>query len=201
MRFRHFFLPFCIFSVGAGAQTSASLTAGEVIVTTPPANAPVVSEGQSSDKITYLDYKSVYEAASLEEEVKMAAERFKLSQDQQEMWTQAAEDRRKVEQQAKEKLSTATNSYEKDPIYRGLRTAQNDFYTTIVGYLTPVQKQYFETDRLILQEKQQRLAKLPPPPPPAPTVTAVPIDSVLTKEPQKEPAKAKAKKRKKEVGG
>lgn len=204
---RYLFLIFPLLSLAqlASAQTSSSITTDEIIVTSPPAvpnplpsePAPAVTSSES-DRTSYLDYKSVYEAGTLEEEVKMAAERFKLSASQQEIWLTAAKDRRNDEQQAKVKLESNMSSYEKEPIYRGLRTAQNTFYNTIIGFLSPVQKQAMETDRLILQEKQQRIAKLPPPPPPAPTVTVMPVDSVVTPEPEKEKPKGGSRKKKKQ---
>jgi hypothetical protein len=202
---RHLFVVILILAIPQvkQAQPGTSLNSAEVIVSPPTSNPKTPddkgTEGafKTDEKVSYLDYKSVYEAESLEEEVKMATERFKLSPAQKEIWEQAAIDRRLVEKQASEKLDANKSSYEKEPVYRGLRTAQNTFHATIVGHLTPAQKQAFETDRLILQEKQQRLAKLPPPPAPIATVTVVPIDSVAIKEKEKTKSKSKAKKRKK----
>jgi hypothetical protein len=147
-----------------------------------------------------MDYKSVYEAATIEEEVKMAAERFNLTPSQQDVWLSAAVDRREAERQAREKLDSKAANYEKDPVYRGLRSSQNTFYETIIGYLTPAQKQAMETDRAILQEKQKRLAKLPPPPPSTPTVTIAPVDSTAIKEAEKSKGTGKKSKKKRKPG-
>lgn len=157
---RHLFVVILILAIPQvkQAQPGTSLNSAEVIVSPPTSNPKTPddkgTEGafKTDEKVSYLDYKSVYEAESLEEEVKMATERFKLSPAQKEIWEQAAIDRRLVEKQASEKLDANKSSYEKEPVYRGLRTAQNTFHATIVGHLTPAQKQAFETDRLILQE-------------------------------------------------
>ena len=127
-----------------------------------------------------MDYKSVYEAATLEEEVQLATKRFDLTKSQQDVWSVAAFDRRLIEKQVYEKIDSKDPNYSKDASYRGLRTAQNTFYETITGYLKPAQKQALEVDRAIMHEKQSRLAKIPPPP--APTVTVAPVDSTLIKE-------------------
>jgi hypothetical protein len=142
----------------------------------------------------------VYDAPTVEEEVKMAAERFSLTPAQQDAWLAAAVERRETEKPAREKLDSKSSSYEKEGAYRGLRSSQNMFYETIIGYLSPAQKQAFETDRLILNEKQKKLAKLPPPPPPAPTVTVAPVDSAAIKKEEKAKGKKSKKKKKKEVG-
>jgi 1,2-phenylacetyl-CoA epoxidase PaaB subunit len=208
MRFKFLIIPTALIVQVAAAQNPAPLTPAQGTVTTPPAVAsstpvmPPVPEtppaSPTSTQTTYLDYKSVYEAATVEEEVKMATERFGLTPAQQDMWLVAATDRRAVETPAREKLDSKASSYEKDGVYRGLRTSQNTFYETIIGYLTPAQKQAFETDRLVLEEKRKRVAKLPPPPPPpAPTVTVAPVDSSAIKETEKAKGKEAAKKSKK----
>jgi hypothetical protein len=173
---------------------------------TPSAPAPVPAVGSISSeeaaaegRVSYLDYKSVYEASTVEEEVKMAAERFALTPSQQEVWLTAATDRRVAEKVAREKLDSKTANYERDGVYRGLRNSHNTFHEIITGYLTPNQKQAMELDRQILQEKQQRMAKLPPPPPPAPTVTVAPVDSSAIKETEKSKTGKKSKKKKKAV--
>lgn len=148
-----------------------------------------------------MDYKSVYEAGTAEEEAQMAAERFNLSKSQQEVWLTSAIDRRQSEKQAYEKLNSKDMNYSKDAVYMGLRISQNTFYETVIGYLNPAQKQALELDRTIRNEKQRRLAKLPPPPPPAPTVTVVPVDSVAIKEQEKIKAAEKKPKKKKKVAG
>jgi hypothetical protein len=146
-----------------------------------------------------VDYQSVYDAPSLEEEVKMATERFNLTQSQQEVWLTAATDRRKAETFAKGQLDSKSTNYERGPVYKGLRNAHNTFYETIIGYLTPVQKQALETDRVILEEKRKRLAKIAPPP--APTVTVAPVYSTAIKEAEKpKDTEKKSKKKKKPAG-
>jgi hypothetical protein len=142
-----------------------------------------------------VDYKSVYDSPTVEEEVKMAADRFNLTKSQQDVWLSAASDRRLVENQVRGKLESNAPLYEKDPAYRGLRSAQNTFYETIIGYLSPAQKQSLETDRAILQEKQKRLAKLPPAAP-TPTVTVAPVDSATIKPVEKSKSKSKKTKKK-----
>jgi hypothetical protein len=199
----------------AGAQNgSASVTSSQATESklVPEASATTITEpSQTSSpgsggetRTAIVDYKSVYEAATVEEEVKMAAERFNLTPSQQEVWLNAATDRRAAEKQSQDKLGSKNANYERDGAYRGLRTAHNNFHQSIVGFLSPAQKQAFERDRLILQEKQQRLAKLPPPPPPAPTVTVAPVDSAAIKDSDKSKSKSKgkkSKKKKKAVGG
>jgi 1,2-phenylacetyl-CoA epoxidase PaaB subunit len=195
----------------AGAQNnSASLTTSQGLVPipvsaasstpdTPPVSTTTATEPVST-QIAIIDYKSVYETATIEEEVKMATERFNLTPSQQDMWLVAATDRRATEKQAQEKLDSKAANYEKDGIYRGLRSAQNTFYETIIGYLSPVQKQALETDRLIMEEKRKKLAKLPPPTP-APTVTVAPVDSAAIKETEKSKVKSKKSKKKKKAVG
>lgn len=155
----------------------------------------------NSGKVTYLEYKSVYDAPTLEEEVKMATERFRLSKPQQEIWLTAAEERRQTEKQVYDKLRTTDVNYDKGPDYRALRTSHNAFFEEVVGYLNPAQKEEMEFDRAILQEKQNRIAKLPPPPPPPSTVTVVSVDTaaiILQAEKKKEAEKkAKSKNKKK----
>jgi hypothetical protein len=147
-----------------------------------------------------MDYKSVYEAATIEEELQMATERFNLTKEQQEVWQTAAVDRRETEKQARGKLdaknttTNTTSNYDKEPIYRGLKSAQNMFYETIIGYLNPAQKSALETDRMILEEKRKRVAKLPPPVI-APTVTVAPVDSAAIKASDKGSKKSKKKKK------
>lgn len=190
MRFKFLIIPAVIMFQVAGAQNEPiaatvpqktlaeiSVTPSNTIVLTDPTPSPVLTS--SGENI--MDYKSVYDASTLEEEVKMAAERFNLTKSQQDVWTEAAFDRRLTEKQAYEKLDSKTTdySYSKDAVYRGLRTSQNTFYEIIIGYLSPAQKQALEADRAILHEKQRRLAKIPPP---APTVTVVPVDSTAIKE-------------------
>jgi hypothetical protein len=143
-----------------------------------------------------MDYKSVYDVATVEEEVKVAAERFNLTEAQQEIWLNAATDRRLMEKKANDKFESTASSYDREGAYRGLRASQAMFYETIIGYLSPSQKQALETDRLIMEEKNKRLAKLPPPPPPAPTVTVAPVDSTAIKAEQDKAGK-KGKKKKK----
>lgn len=191
------------FLIAAILLVSNQLTLAQGTVQPQPSAAGSMSEGEESIPVVegrtrYIDYQSVYEASTLAEEVKMAAERFNLTPAQQEVWSGAAVDRRAVERSAREKLADPKiQNYEKDGVYRGMRLAQNNFHETVTGYLSPVQKQAMETDRLILQEKQKRLAKIPPPPPP--TVTVTPIDSTAIKEEMKakEKGKGKGKSRKK----
>lgn len=196
-----------MYQVATAQSGTASLSASEGSVTTsvtdssaiaaaPP--AATAAAGNPSSRMAILDYKSVYEAPTVEEEVKMAAERFNLTQSQQDVWLEAATDRRITERQAREKLDTNTNqaSYSRDDVYRGLRMSQNTFYEKVTGYLTPTQKQAFENDRLILNEKQKKLAKLPPPPPPAPVDTLAPVDSTMIKEPESGKGKDKKSKKK-----
>jgi hypothetical protein len=213
MRLRFLIIPSVLIFNVAGAQNgTASLTAAQANVTisaspatlnaTPPADSSPSSADPASTQMSIIDYKSVYEAPTLEEEVKMATERFTLTPAQQEVWQLAATDRRAAEKLAHTKLDSNANSYERDGAYRGLRTSHNEFHDAISGYLTPTQKRALEDDRVVLEEKRRRLAKLPPPPPPAPTVTVAPVDSAAIKEAEKvEKAKAgkKSKKKKKAV--
>lgn len=208
MRFKFLIIPLVLILQVASAQNGpASLTLSQGTTTTPvsvasstpvvpPVSTPLPASATST-QTSYLDYKSVYEAATIEEEVKMAAERFNLTPAQQDIWLTAATDRRETEKQVREKLDAKAPNYEKDGMYRGLRSSQNMFLETITGYLTPTQKQALETDRLILEEKRNRLAKLPPPPPPAPTVTVAPVDSAAIKEAEKGKGTGKKSKKKK----
>jgi hypothetical protein len=152
-----------------------------------------------STQASILDYKSVYEAPTIEEEVQMAAERFNLTPSQQEVWLTAATDRREVERQSRAMIDSKAQNYEKEGAYKGLRVAQNEFYETVIGYLNPAQKQAMETDRVIMQEKQKKLAKLPPPPPPVTTVTVAPVDSTLIKKEEKSKTSGKKTKKKKQA--
>jgi hypothetical protein len=208
MRFKFLIIPSLLIVHTAGAQNgSASLTAAQANVTmavapassasVPPAESPPSPAGTESSQVAILDYKSVYEAPTLEEEVKMATERFSLTPAQQEAWAAAATDRRAAEKQSREKLESKTGNYERDGAYRGLRASHNTFHDVISGYLTPTQKQALENDRVVLEEKRKRLAKLPPPPPPAPTVTVAPVDSAAIKESTKGKGAAKKSKKKK----
>jgi hypothetical protein len=179
----------------APASTTTPLPATVTAVSSPVPEAAPAVEPPGSSPATLLDYKSVYEAATIEEEVKMAAERFNLTPAQQEVWHAAALDRRQSEQFARDKLNAKGGNLEKESVYRGLRSSQNTFHETIIGYLTPTQKQAFESDRLVLQEKQKRLAKMPPAPP-APTVTVAPVDSSAVKDSGKTKGKSKKSKKK-----
>jgi len=210
MRSIFFIIPAALIFKMAGAQNGpAPLTVSQgtfAAITVTPSAPVTLTDPITTNEIgetTYLDYKSVYEAASLEEEVQMAAERFKLTKSQQDVWMGAAEDRRKTEKDVYEKLNLKDPNISKDGLYRALRNSHNTFSDQIVGYLTPAQKQALEWDRAILHEKQQRLAKLAPPP--APTVTPLPVDSTLIKEQilkdaekiKAEQKKSKSKKKKK----
>lgn len=207
MRLKFLIIPAALIFQVAGAQNSTgSLTVSQGAVTS--AATPSLTEATSastpsseSDQISIMDYKSVYEAATLEEEIQMAAERFKLAPSQQDVWRTAATDRRATEKQVREKLDSKATDYSKDAMYRALRSSHNTFYEAIIGYLNPAQKQALETDRAILQEKQKRLAKLPPPPPPVPTVTVAPVDSAAIKEPEKIKTTGKKSKKKKKPAG
>lgn len=211
MRFKLLVIPAALtLQVGTAQNGSASVTSSQEPVTMPaPAPSPTVfasptapvpsADSPASGQTAIVDYKSVYEAATVEEEVRMATERFGLTTSQQDIWLSAATDRRETEKQARDKLDAKAANYEKDGIYRGLRASQNTFHETITGYLTPAQKQALETDRLILEEKRKKLAKLPPPPPPAPTVTVAPVDSAAIKEAEKPKETGKKSKKKKKA--
>jgi hypothetical protein len=191
---------------GTMSLTSSQQTEAKPVQepSSPAVTMPAQTDSPSSadaPPTAILDYKSVYEAATIEEEVKMAAERFSLSPSQQDVWLTAATDRRAAEKQSQDMLGSKAANYDKEGAYRGLRTAHNTFHQSIVGFLSPAQKQAFERDRLILQEKQQRLAKLPPPPPPAPTVTVAPVDSSAIKETDEKKSKGKKSKKKKKAVG
>jgi hypothetical protein len=205
MRTKFFIIPAVLVFQFAGAQngpvsstisqgTAATTSAASLTTETPPSPTSSLPE---STQIAIMDYKSVYEAATLEEEVQMAAERFHLTQAQQEVWQVAATDRRATEKQVFGKLDSKDTDYSRDAMYKALRTSHNTFYEAIIGYLNPNQKQALEFDRTVMAEKQKRLAKLPPPPPPAPTVTVAPVDSAAIKESQKVKTAKKTKKKKK----
>lgn len=201
MRFNFFIIPAVLVFQIAGAQNGPApiaVSEGTIVTVTPSATVNVTNSTTSADLSSagesIMDYKSVYEAATLEEEVKMATERFSLNKSQQEVWLTAAVDRRQTEKQAYEKLNSKGVEYSKDAVYMGLRMAQNSFYETVTGYLNPDQKQALELDRTIRAEKQRRLAKLPPV---APVVTVAPIDSAAIKEAEKvKPVEKKSKKKK-----
>jgi hypothetical protein len=207
MYFKFLIIPTVLICQSALAQDgSMSMSVAPVSSTTAvPAPAPTTTNVKpdlsapenSEAQVAIIDYKSVYEAATLEEEVKMATERFSLTKSQQDVWMTAAVDRRAAEKAARDKFDSKASSYEKDGMYRGLRTSHNTFYETITGYLSPSQKQAMEYDRMILEEKRKRVAKLPPPPPPAPTVTVAPVDSTAIKAAEKDKAKSKKKAKKK----
>lgn len=203
MRYKFFIIPAALIFQVAGAQIEpVPLTVSQgtfAAVTVTPSISDTLTDPISSTESTdnYLNYKSVYETATLEEEVQMAGERFSLTKSQQDVWMAAAVDRRKTEKQAYERLSSKDMDYSKDAVYRGLRISHNTFHEIIVGHLNPAQKQALELDRAILNEKQRRVAKIPPP---APTVTVVPVDSTLIKEQiliEAEKIKAEQKKSKK----
>lgn len=205
MRFKLFILPATLLFHIAGAQNGSStvITSQRTGTLAPITSSTAVTPQGSTlsteselGQVLITDYKNVYEAATLEEEVKMAAERFKLTPSQQEVWSKAATDRRVTEKQFREKFNSKDPNYSRDAAYRGLRTAHNTFYGIIIGYLNPTQKQSMETDREILHEKQSRLAQLPPP---TPTITVVPVDSAAIKASEKAKA-ADKKKKKKPVG-
>jgi hypothetical protein len=205
MRFKLLIIPVMMIQVANAQNGSASVTTSQATLTapvTPASSTPValpeaspVQASNSSTPSNILDYKSVYEAETIEEEVKMAGERFELNPSQQAVWLEAAADRRRSEKFAREKLDSKDPNLEKEGIYRGLRSAQNTFYETITGYLSPTQKQAFETDRLILNEKQKKLAKMPPAPP-TPTITVAPVDSSAIKAETKKSKKGKKSKKK-----
>jgi hypothetical protein len=169
---------------------------------------PVVSVSPSNDGTSstparekIVDYKSVYETSTVEEEVKMATSRFELTKSQQDIWLEAATERRLTENKFRDQANVKGADNNKDAAYRELRTSQNTFYETVIGYLSPAQKQKLEVDRNILNEKQKKLAKIPPPPPPpTPTITAVPVDSAAIKESEKKKAAGKKSKKKKKAG-
>jgi hypothetical protein len=182
-------------NLAQGTRTIPISAASSTPMPVDPTPSPVTTP---TSQIAIMDYKSVYETATAEEEVKMATERYNLTAAQQDVWLKAANDRRFLEKQSNDKIASNVQNFEKDGAYRGLRSAQTEFHETITGYLSPAQKQALETDRLIHEEQQKRLAKLPPPPPPAPVVTVTPVDSTAIKQAAKEKEKAtkKSKKRK-----
>ncbi|MGZ3882719.1 MAG: hypothetical protein ACXVPQ_07730 [Bacteroidia bacterium] len=208
MRFKFLIIPSVLIVQAAVAQTHSSyLATGEgTPTTTVEAAAPVADQAHTltssvPGETAIMDYKSVYESATTEEEVKMATDRFNLTKSQQEIWLTAAADRREAEKKAREQLESKDPNYSRDAVYKGLKSSQNTFYETIIGYLSPTQKQALETDREILEEKRKRVAKLPPPPPPAPTVTVAPVDSTAIKAAEKAKIQnKKTRKKKKTVG-
>jgi hypothetical protein len=212
MRSLFFIIPAAFVFNTARAQDPMPATISQPASKTTPVGSSTtltpVSTGSASSttsteytQISIMDYKSVYEAATLEEEVQMATERFNLSKSQQEVWATAAVDRREKEKQTRVALESKNNDYSKNDIYKGLRSAQTEFYETITGFFDPTQKRALERDRLILEEKRKMIAKLPPPVI-APTVTVAPIDSTAIKAEmlKEKKAKQKARKKKKTVG-
>jgi hypothetical protein len=200
MKKKVFLMTAVLISGLAGAQDNPSdetLSDGTLpVVSVSPSNN---NETSTSSREKIVDYKSVYEASSLEEEVQMAAARFELTKAQQDIWLEAATDRRLTENKFRDQAN-AKGDHNMDAAYRELRTSQNTFYETVIGYLSPAQKQKMEFDRNILNEKQKKLAKIPPPPPPTPTITAVPVDSAAIKESEKKKAAGKKSKKKKKAG-
>ncbi len=210
MRFTFLIIPSVLIFQAASAQNESAMPATQqatvVAPSSPASSTPVTSSpaadvpGATTSTLTRIvDYKSVFEAATVEEEVQMATERFTLSPSQQDLWLVAATDRRLAEKQAYGKLESKSQDYQKSAVYGGLRAAHNTFHETIVGHLSPSQKQSLENDRLIMEEKRQRLAKIPPPPP-TPTVAVATVDSAAIKEADKKAAGKKSKKKKKTVG-
>lgn len=173
--------------------STSSATSGSTTNPQTSQSSQSLSGSGNSNEIAIIDYKSVYEAETLEEEVKIAAERFNLTKSQQDVWLTAATDRREAERKAKIQLAERKENFEKAPVYKGLKAAQSTFYETIIGYLSPAQKSAIEADRLIQEERQRRLAKLAPP---APTVTVAPVDSAALKPVEKEKPKSKGKAKK-----
>jgi hypothetical protein len=204
MRLKFFIIPATFIFQVARAQESTHLTNFQQTGT--PASAASTSTVYNSSPSTELteisikDYKSVYEAATLEEEVQMATERFNLSKSQQEVWATAAVDRRETEKQARVKLESKSNDYSRDAVYRGLRAAQSQFYETITGYFDPSQKQLLEKDRIIIEEQRKMIAKLPPPIAPTVTVAAVDSTAIKAEMEKNKKAKGKSKKKKKPLG-
>jgi hypothetical protein len=211
MRLKFFIIPAALMFQVAGAQNgpaplaNAQTTAATVATasSTPLIAVPQAASTASpeSAEVSIMDYKSVYEAPSLEEEVQMAAERFRLTQSQQEIWYNAAKDRRQTEKKVYARLESKAPDLSRDAEYKELRNSHNAFYETIIGFLNPSQKQALEFDRAVMAEKQKRIAKLPPPPPPAPTVTVAPVDSAAIKEAEKAKAPGKKSKKKKKPAG
>jgi hypothetical protein len=205
MKLKIFIIPASLMFNIAGAQngpsslmaSQATLSPVSATPSTPIAFTDVTPvSGSAWDNENIMDYKSVYEAATLEDEVQMATERFNLTKHQQDVWRDAAFDRRQTEKLAHDKLDSKATDYSKDALFRGLRSSQNTFHEIIIGFLTPAQKQALDGDRAILHEKQRRLAKLPPPVV-VPTVTVAPIDSTAIKAEEKAKAKTPEKKPKK----
>lgn len=218
MRFKFLIIPSVLLVQAAAAQNNTYLASGQTTEANGTApNTVTITEQAStltaspSGETAIIDYKSVYESATTEEEVKMATERFSLSKSQADVWLTAATDRRAAEKTAQDQLALAMKdpNVSKDAVYKGLRASQNSFYETIIGYMSPSQKQSMENDRIILEEKRKRIAKLPPP---APVV--VPVDSTAIKadlllkqqeaekaQKEKDAAAKKSKKKKKPVVG
>ncbi|MCE3229724.1 MAG: hypothetical protein K0S32_4275 [Bacteroidetes bacterium] len=185
-------------SLNPSTNTTAVSASSQTPVT--PTDLSPATTLSESGETAIIDYKSVYDASTLDEEVKMAAERFSLTPSQQDVWKKAAVDRREAEKKTKTYLESTNNTYDKSGAYVGLRTAHNEFYQTIIGYLSPAQKQALETDRTILEEKRKQLAKITPPAVITPTV--IPVDSTAIKaEMEKEKAAAKKSKKKKKAKG
>lgn len=180
-----------------GTPTTSIEAAAPTPAPTPAADPSLTSNSSSSSETLIMDYKSVYDSPTVDEEVKMATERFALTKSQQDVWLTAATERRETEKKAHDILESKDPSYSKESVYKGLRSAHNAFYETIMGYLTPHQKQALEADRLVLDEKRKRIAKLPPPPPPAPTITVAPVDSTAIKADEKAKQQQKKSKNKK----
>jgi hypothetical protein len=204
MRLKFFIIPAALVIQVAHAQDPASFAVSQGTGTpvSSASSTTVTPPSTGLVEISIIDYKSVYEAATLEEEVQMATERFKLTKSQQEVWAGAAVDRREIEKLTRAKLESKVDDYSKTDVYKGLRSAQNQFYETIIGYFDPTQKQLMERERVIMDEKRKMIAKLPPPVI-APTVTVAPIDSAAIYESQKSKkakAKAKPKKKKQAIG-
>jgi hypothetical protein len=205
MRSKLLIIPAVLIFKIAGAQSGPALAVSQSTfpaVTVSPsspvaATDPTVSSAPNPEGEKYIDYKSVYEAATLEDEVQLAAERFGLTKSQQDVWADAATDRRLTEKQFREKFDSKAVNSSKEAMYKGLRSAQSTFYETVIGYLSPAQKARVEFEREVVNERERRLAKIPPPPPPPPTVTVAPIDSTAIKAEEKAKAAAEKKSKKK----
>ncbi|MBL7930680.1 MAG: hypothetical protein JNL60_02195, partial [Bacteroidia bacterium] len=193
----------------ASSSASVSTSSSDAIQTTEPLSSAMPPPPPGYTNTLVVDYKSVYEAPTPEEEVKIAAERFNLTLDQQDIWLLAAKDRREGERKFREFDAKAGNA-DRDGAYRGYRTSQNAFYETIIGHLTPQQKAAFERDRLIIEERDKRLARWNQENPSAPTssiqtttVTVVPttfgMDSTAIKQKNKEKGNSKKTKKKKQA--
>jgi hypothetical protein len=182
----------------ASSVSEQGVVAAPATVSTTTANtheATSSSESNASNQIAIIDYKSVYEAETLEDEVKFATDRFSLTPTQQDIWLTAAKERREIEKNARIKFDAKDPNTDKAAVYMGLRAAHNTFYEIIIGYLSPAQKQSLEEERLIQQERQKRLAKLTPPPTLViDSVKVAPIDSSMIK-PVDPPKKKKSQKK------